>query len=146
MTFCAGYMRGLYFHGDYALVGLSKPRHNKTFSGLPLDDNLKSRKAEARCGIQVIDLRSGDVVHWLRIEGVVDEQVPPPDLGEDVEGLVLGSQALLTSPTAADSPAALRIRVMRPSAGATSIPPSSTPRPPGQPRSCALPSPRFPPR
>ncbi len=73
MAFCAGYMRGLYFHGDFALVGLSKPRHNKTFSGLALDDNLKSRKAEAHCGVQVIDLRSGEVVHWLRIEGLVDE-------------------------------------------------------------------------
>lgn len=66
-------MRGLSFHGDFALVGLSKPRENKTFSGLALDDHLKSRNAEARCGIQVIDLRSGDIVHWLRIEGVVEE-------------------------------------------------------------------------
>ncbi len=73
VTFCAGYMRGLSFHGDFALVGLSKPRHNKTFSGLALDENLKSRQAEPRCGIQVIDLKSGDAVHWLRMEGVVDE-------------------------------------------------------------------------
>lgn len=73
LTFCAGYMRGLYFHGDFAIVGLSRPRHNKTFSGLALDDMLKSRKAEARCGLQIIDLRTGDAVHWLRIEGVVDE-------------------------------------------------------------------------
>lgn len=73
LTFCAGYMRGLYFHGDYALIGLSKPRRSRTFSGLALDENLKSRKAEARCGVQVIDLRTGDAVHWLRIEGVVDE-------------------------------------------------------------------------
>ncbi|WP_295626748.1 TIGR03032 family protein [uncultured Nitrosomonas sp.] len=73
LCFCPGYMRGLSFHGDFALVGLSKPRENKTFSGLALDDHLKSRNAEARCGIQVIDLRSGDIVHWLRIEGVVEE-------------------------------------------------------------------------
>lgn len=73
VTFCAGYMRGLSFHGDYALIGTSKPRHNKTFSGLPLDDILKAREAEPRCGIQVIDLRTGDAVHWLRIEGIVDE-------------------------------------------------------------------------
>ena len=72
-TFCAGYMRGLYFHGNFALVGLSMPRHNKTFSGLPLDENLKSRKAHARCGVQVIDLRSGDAVHWLRMEGMINE-------------------------------------------------------------------------
>lgn len=73
VTFCAGYMRGLCFHGDFALVGLSKPRHNKTFSGLALDANLSARKAEPRCGVQVIDLRTGDAVHWLRMEGVVDE-------------------------------------------------------------------------
>jgi hypothetical protein len=73
LTFSPGYMRGLFFHGDYALVGLSKPRRNRTFSGLALDGNLKSRKAEARCGVQVIDLRTGDTVHWLRIEGVVTE-------------------------------------------------------------------------
>lgn len=73
LCFCPGYMRGLSFHGHFALVGLSKPRHNKTFSGLRLDDNLKSRNAEARCGIQIIDLRSGDIVHWLRMEGVVEE-------------------------------------------------------------------------
>ena len=73
LTFCAGYMRGLYFHGDYALVGLSKARQNRTFSGLALDENLKSRKAEARCGVQIIDLRTGDAVHWFNIEGVVDE-------------------------------------------------------------------------
>ena len=73
VTFCAGYMRGLAFHGDYALVGLSKPRHNKTFSGLPLDGNLKAKQAEPRCGIQVIDLRTGHAVHWVRFEGLVEE-------------------------------------------------------------------------
>lgn len=73
VAFCPGYLRGLSFHGDYAIVGLSKSRENKTFSGLELDNNLKSSDAEARCGVQVIDLKSGDVVHWMRVEGVVTE-------------------------------------------------------------------------
>lgn len=73
VCFCPGYMRGLSFHGDFALIGISKPRHDKTFSGLALDANLKSRNAEARCGVQIVDLRTGDVVHWLRMEGVVEE-------------------------------------------------------------------------
>ena len=73
VCFCPGYMRGLSFQGDFALIGLSRPRDNKTFSGLALDANLQERRAEARCGMQVIDLRTGDAVHWLRIEGVVDE-------------------------------------------------------------------------
>ena len=66
-------MRGLSFHGDFALIGLSKSRENKTFSGLALDDNLKSHQVESRCGIQIVDLRTGDMVHWLRMEGVVNE-------------------------------------------------------------------------
>ena len=73
ITFCPGYQRGLAFCGDYAIVGLSKPRENKTFSGLNLDEALASRDAEARCGLQVIDLKTGDIVHWLRIEGIVTE-------------------------------------------------------------------------
>lgn len=48
-------------------------RGNKTFSGLALDDNLNSKQAEARCGLLVIDLKTGDIVHNLRIEGIVEE-------------------------------------------------------------------------
>ena len=66
-------LRGLLFHGDFAILGRSKSRENRTFPALELDQNLKASDAEARCGIQIIDLNSGDVVHWLRIEGVVTE-------------------------------------------------------------------------
>ncbi len=61
VAFCPGYMRGCAFCGDFAIVGLSKPRHNKTFSGLSLDDNLRTKDAEPRCGLLVIDLRSGEI-------------------------------------------------------------------------------------
>ena len=73
ITFCPGYLRGLAFVNDYAVVGLSKQRENRTFRGLALDENLAARDAEDRCALQVIDLNSGDVVHWLRIEGIVTE-------------------------------------------------------------------------
>jgi uncharacterized protein (TIGR03032 family) len=73
LTFCPGYLRGLAFAGNYAVVGLSQARHDKTFGGLALDDELAKRGVDARCGLQVIDLRSGDVVHWLRLEGMVTE-------------------------------------------------------------------------
>ncbi len=72
VTFCPGYLRGLSFIGDYAVAGLSLPRH-KTFSGLALDDNLARSDAEPRCGLVVIDTRTGDLVHWLRISGIVQE-------------------------------------------------------------------------
>lgn len=73
LAFCAGYLRGMAFTDDFAVVGLSRPRENKTFTGLGLDDKLAERDAEARCGLLVIDLRTMDIVHWLRIEGVVSE-------------------------------------------------------------------------
>ena len=73
VAFCPGYLRGLAFHGHYAIIGLSKPRDNRTFSGLALDDGMRERDAEARCGLYVIDLRSGATVHWLRIEGIIEE-------------------------------------------------------------------------
>jgi uncharacterized protein (TIGR03032 family) len=73
LAFCPGYLRGLAFTGDYAVVGLSRPRHDKTFTGLALDQELQRRSAEPRCGLHVIDLRTGDSPHWLRIEGLVSE-------------------------------------------------------------------------
>ncbi|MFO0877701.1 MAG: TIGR03032 family protein [Gemmataceae bacterium] len=73
VAFCPGYLRGLDFVGDFAVVGLSTCRDNRTFSGLALDDALKAHRAEPRCGLLVIDLRTGDAVHWLRVAGVVRE-------------------------------------------------------------------------
>jgi uncharacterized protein (TIGR03032 family) len=73
LTFCPGYLRGLAFVDDYAIIGLSRPRHDKTFSGLSLDDELKAKGAEARCGLAVVDLRTGDTPHWVRIDGLVTE-------------------------------------------------------------------------
>jgi uncharacterized protein (TIGR03032 family) len=73
VAFCPGYLRGLAFVGDYAVVGLSRPRHDKTFTGLPLEEALRARGAEAQCGLHVINLRTGDAEHFLRVEGIVTE-------------------------------------------------------------------------
>ncbi len=73
VTFCPGYLRGLMFVGDYAVVGLSRPRHDATFGGLGLQDELRRRNAEPQCGLQVIDLKTGEVVHWLKLQGDVSE-------------------------------------------------------------------------
>jgi uncharacterized protein (TIGR03032 family) len=73
VTFCPGYARGLTFHDHFAIVGLSKCRKERTFSGLPLEDNLMRRGAQPDCGIYVIDLRTGDIVHWFRLTGVIEE-------------------------------------------------------------------------
>ncbi len=72
-AFCPGFARGLAFVGQYAIVGLSLPRENRTFQGLPLDGALAKQGGEPRCGLVVIDTLSGDTVAWVRLEGVVRE-------------------------------------------------------------------------
>lgn len=59
--------------GDFAVMGLSKPRDYKTFGGLQLDASLLARKMEPRCGLYVVDLKTGDIAHSLTIDGVVSE-------------------------------------------------------------------------
>lgn len=92
VCFCPGYLRGLSFVGDFAVAGLSKPRESRTFSGLPLDEALGSRKAAPRCGLQVIDLRSGDVVQWVRLEGVVQELYDVVALPDVIRPMAVGFQ------------------------------------------------------
>ena len=73
VAFCPGYARGLAFAAGHAVAGLSLPRENRTFAGLPLDQELTAREAVPRCGLAIVDLASGDMAHWVRIEGVVRE-------------------------------------------------------------------------
>jgi len=73
VAFCPGYARGLAFLGNHAIIGLSHARENKTFSGLQLEEALKKRDSSARCGLAVIDLESGAMTGWVRLEGVVRE-------------------------------------------------------------------------
>lgn len=89
LCFIPGYARGLAFHGPYALVGLSKAR-NRSFSGLALDEELKKRSAEARCGIAVIDLNSGNLIHSLRIDGIVEELFDVAVLPGAIRPMLLG--------------------------------------------------------
>jgi len=70
--FCPGFLRGFAFHNNHAIVGLSLPRGGN-FSGLALDRELGARKLEPWCGVQVIDLASGAVVEWIRLQGGVSE-------------------------------------------------------------------------
>ncbi len=72
VVFCPGFVRGLAFQDDYAIVGLSRLR-SKAFAGLGLETRLAASGAESECGLRVIDLTTGTVVHSLRIDGVVEE-------------------------------------------------------------------------
>ncbi len=73
IAFLPGYGRGLCFVGQHAVIGLSEPRENRTFAGLALQERLERERVAPRCGLMVVDLRTGDIAHWLRIQGVVRE-------------------------------------------------------------------------
>jgi uncharacterized protein (TIGR03032 family) len=73
VAFGPGFLRGLCFVGDYAVVGSSKPRRGDIYSGLALDDALEARQMQPHLGLFVIDLKTGELVHWLLVEGNVRE-------------------------------------------------------------------------
>jgi len=73
VAFCPGYARGLAFVGKYAVIGLSRPRHNQTFEGLELEDRLQEKDAKPRCGLIVIDTLTGNNISWLRFNHTVEE-------------------------------------------------------------------------
>ena len=64
-----GFARGLAFAGKYAFIGLSKIRETSTFGGLPI----AGRLSELKCGVAVVDLRSGQVVGMLDFQTAVEE-------------------------------------------------------------------------
>jgi uncharacterized protein (TIGR03032 family) len=79
-----GVSRGLAIHGDYAFVGLSKAR--PTLEGVPI----VAHRDELRCGLWVVDLRTGTIVAHLEfhmgVEEIFDVQVLPGIVSPYVSG------------------------------------------------------------
>ena len=73
VTFCPGFLRGLEFIDGFAIVSMSLPRGDRSFEGLAIEKTLAKTGGVPRCGIAVIDLKSGDLAHSLRLEGMVQE-------------------------------------------------------------------------
>ena len=69
---CPGFARGLRLCGDYAVIGVSKPR-DQTFADLPVGSALAARGEAPICGIFIIDLRDGSLAHSVNITGAVEE-------------------------------------------------------------------------
>jgi uncharacterized protein (TIGR03032 family) len=82
-----GYARGLALHRGLAFVGLSRIRETNVFGGAPI----AAYHDQLRCGVGVVDLRTGTTVATLQFENGVEEifdvQVVPgarcPTFGED---------------------------------------------------------------
>ncbi len=71
--FLQGFARGVTFLGDHAIIGVSRPRAERTFEGLALNERLSSEGVSPVCGLAVVNLTTGDIEHRLTIEGVVEE-------------------------------------------------------------------------
>jgi uncharacterized protein (TIGR03032 family) len=72
IAFCPGFLRGLAIHGNFALVTVSKPREGG-FTDLPIEHEMNLRSATPMCGVLIIDMRNGDIVEWVKIEGDATE-------------------------------------------------------------------------
>ncbi len=64
-----GYVRGLCFMGQHAVVGLSKIRASHLFDGLPLQERFQ----ELFCAVCVVDLRTGKEVGRFQFTGGCEE-------------------------------------------------------------------------
>jgi uncharacterized protein (TIGR03032 family) len=72
VAFCPGFLRGLAIAKGHAIITSSLPRDG-TFKGLELDNNIKEKDGEAWCGVFIINLKTGDVVEWIKFEGEIKE-------------------------------------------------------------------------
>ncbi|MDG1352761.1 MAG: TIGR03032 family protein [Sulfitobacter sp.] len=73
VTVCPGYARGLAFVGRHAVIGTSMPRRNAIFEGLALDDRLAKTGTTPVCALQIVNIDTGQTVHWLRFEHTIEE-------------------------------------------------------------------------
>jgi uncharacterized protein (TIGR03032 family) len=64
-----GFARGLAVTGEHAVVGTSCPNRGETFDGLPLSGRLHGAEANGRCGVFVVNLKSGAIEHSLLLSG-----------------------------------------------------------------------------
>jgi uncharacterized protein (TIGR03032 family) len=73
LCFLPGFARGLAFVGNTAIVGLSKLR-SPQFTGLPLEQRLQDLGMPGGCcGLRVIDLTTGAILHSLDLPEPIDE-------------------------------------------------------------------------
>src|SRR6516165_9928595 len=64
-----GYTRGLALTREAAFVGLSRIRETSTFGGVPIAE----RREQLKCGVAVVELRSGRMAALLEFQSGVEE-------------------------------------------------------------------------
>jgi uncharacterized protein (TIGR03032 family) len=72
IAFCPGFLRGMTVWNGFAVATISLPRDG-TFTGLELDEALRKRDGDPWCGVLVINLKTGDIVEHIRLDGAIKE-------------------------------------------------------------------------
>ncbi len=72
LAFCPGFLRGMTIVGDHALVTISRPS-KASFWPHPIEDELARRGLTPWTGVLVVDLRNGDIVASIRVEGATTQ-------------------------------------------------------------------------
>ena len=117
LCYLSGFVRGLAFAAGFAVVGLSKLR-SPEFTGLPLEERLNAEgNPGGCCGLRVIDLATGEIVHSLDLPDPIDELFDVAVLPGVRQPRALGLQGeeidcLVKIP---DQPELLHVRPMAPS-------------------------------
>ena len=70
---CPGFLTGMTIIGNFAVACVSRPPEGDAFAGLDIHTHLRNSDVEATCGLLVIELTSGNILHWLRLDGVIEE-------------------------------------------------------------------------
>ena len=68
-----GYGRGLAFVGKYAVIGVSRPRRQDSFSGLALNERLERESIAPMAGVVVANTETGRIEQFLQLEGQIRE-------------------------------------------------------------------------
>ncbi len=72
IAFCPGFLRGLAFQNDFAIVTVSLGREGK-FKDLAVQTGLEDRKLHAQCGVLIVDTRTGRTIHSILLGGAFTE-------------------------------------------------------------------------
>lgn len=72
VALCPGLPRSMEIIGNFAVISVARPGKDEAKEVPQLMANLKEHDIEPRCGLVVVDLVSGKIMHWLRLDGVID--------------------------------------------------------------------------
>ncbi len=108
-----GFTRGLDFLGNLAFIGLSQVRETAVFSGIAITERLT--EADRNCGVWVVDIRTGQLVGFLRFEDAVQEifgvsvirGAVYPDLIHD-DNKIIGASFVLPDDALAEVPTEMK--------------------------------------